>query len=359
MKKNYIIALSLSMIGFAHAQENEKNIDEIEIHARTKVIKEREEFKRHAQSTEIISNYELNRSNPSFIEQSLGTMAGVQVEKRTLLGGQRIIVRGYGNDQKFNNWGIKMYLNNIPLTGADGVTVLDDVNFGLVNRIEVIKGPAATLYGGGSGGVVRFYIQPENKKGTSVSEQFSTGSFKLFQSSTSVTNVGDNYSITANYGHIGSDGYRPHGKSIKNFYNINGEFKLNQIRNSPYSLHMATHWNRLPARFLMTTIIMALTMETLLISEEEPKQNSSLQESESGISGRLPLILKTILLYFIQGLLVTELLPAPMKRLHFIIMGSDLYSILIKIGISSRARQNLVLKYSNLNLPSPIIATKV
>jgi iron complex outermembrane receptor protein len=164
MKKNYIIALSLSMIGFAHAQENEKNIDEIEIHARTKVIKEREEFKRHAQSTEIISNYELNRSNPSFIEQSLGTMAGVQVEKRTLLGGQRIIVRGYGNDQKFNNWGIKMYLNNIPLTGADGVTVLDDVNFGLVNRIEVIKGPAATLYGGGSGGVVRFYIQPENKK---------------------------------------------------------------------------------------------------------------------------------------------------------------------------------------------------
>lgn len=242
MKKNYIIALSLSMIGFAHAQENEKNIDEIEIHARTKVIKEREEFKRHAQSAEIISDYELNRSNPSFIEQSLGTMAGVQVEKRTQLGGQRIIVRGYGNDQKFNNWGIKMYLNNIPLTGADGVTVLDDVNFGLVNRVEVIKGPAATLYGGGSGGVVRFYIQPENKRGTSVSEQFNTGSFKLFQSSTSVTNVGDNYSITANYGHIGSDGYRPHGKSIKNFYNINGEFKLNQ--NQKLTL-LASHGNSL------------------------------------------------------------------------------------------------------------------
>lgn len=240
MKKNYVLAILLLAISLVNAQENEKNIEEIEIHARTKVSKEREEFKKHAQSTEIISDYEINRNNPAFIEQSLNTMAGVQVEKRTQLGGQRIILRGYGNDQKFNNWGIKMYLNNIPLTGADGVTVLDDINFGLINHIEVIKGPAATLYGGGSGGAVRLYIRPETKKGTSISEQFTTGSFGLFQSSTSVNNVGDNHSITANYSHIGSDGYRPNGKSIKNFYTINGEFKLN---NKQKITLLASHGN--------------------------------------------------------------------------------------------------------------------
>lgn len=152
------------MIGFSNAQEDEQDIDEVEIQARAKVKQERGEFKKHAQSTEIISEYEINRNNPAFIEQSLNTMAGVQVEKRTQLGGQRIVVRGYGNDQKFNNWGIKMYLNDIPLTGADGVTVLDDTNFGLIDCIEVIKGPAATLYGGGSGGAVRFYIEPEKKR---------------------------------------------------------------------------------------------------------------------------------------------------------------------------------------------------
>lgn len=242
MKKNYIIVLLLWVTGFVHAQEHDKHIEEIEIHARAKVTKEREEFKKHAQSTEIISEYEINRNNPAFIEQSLNTMAGVQVEKRTQLGGQRIILRGYGNDQKFNNWGIKIYMNNMPLTGADGVTVLDDVNFGLVNHIDVIKGPAATLYGGGSGGAVRFYIKPETAKGNSVSEQFTTGSFGLFQSSTSATSVGENHSLTANFGHIGSDGYRPHGKSIKNFYNINGEFKLNQ--NQTVTL-LASHGNSL------------------------------------------------------------------------------------------------------------------
>ena len=243
MKKNYtIVAICFLFAGVLNAQENEKTIDEVEVYVKAKLTKEREEFKKHAQSTEIISEYDINRNNSSFIEQSLGTMAGVQVERRTQLGGQRIIIRGYGNDQKFNNWGTKMYWNNIPLTGADGVTVLDDINFGLINHIDVIKGPAATLYGGGSGGAIRFYTKPETQKGTSITEQFNTGSFGLFQTSTSATNVGENHSITANFTHLGSDGYRPHGKSIKNFYTINGEFKLNDKQKITL---LASHGNSL------------------------------------------------------------------------------------------------------------------
>ena len=243
MKKNYtIVAICFLFAGVLNAQENEKTIDEVEVYVKAKLTKEREEFKKHAQSTEIISEYDINRNNPSFIEQSLGTMAGVQVERRTQLGGQRIIIRGYGNDQKFNNWGTKMYWNNIPLTGADGVTILDDINFGMINHIDVIKGPAATLYGGGSGGAIRFYTKPETQKGTSITEQFNTGSFGLFQTSTSATNVGENHSITANFTHLGSDGYRPHGKSIKNFYTINGEFKLNDKQKITL---LASHGNSL------------------------------------------------------------------------------------------------------------------
>lgn len=242
MRKNYLIILSLFVVIMTKAQKNEGDIEEVKIHARAKVNKEREEFKRHAQSTETLSEYELNRNNPNLIEQSLSNIAGVQVEKRTIFGGQRIVVRGYGNDQKFNNWGIKMYWNNIPLTNADGITILDDVNFGFINNIEVIKGPAATLYGGGSGGAVRLYSRPSTKRGTSISEEFMTGSFGLFQTSTSITDVSDGHSITANYGHIGTDGYRPHGKSIKNFLNINGEVKLNQKQKLTL---LASHGNSL------------------------------------------------------------------------------------------------------------------
>ena len=111
MNKTLTIVAVLATTVF-YAQNQAQAIDTVQIQGRTKVKKERSEFKKHAQSTEILSSYELNRNTNNFIEQSLGTLSGVQVDKRTTVGGQRIVVRGYGNDQKFNNWGVKMYLNN-------------------------------------------------------------------------------------------------------------------------------------------------------------------------------------------------------------------------------------------------------
>lgn len=226
--KKYIIFSAALAATLSYAQEKEKNIDEVAILGRKKLKQERAEFTRHAQSVETLSEEELNRNNPAMIDQTLSTMAGVQVDKRTGFGGQRIIVRGYGNDQKFNNWGTKFYWNNMPLTTAEGVTVLDDVDFAYLNNIEVIKGPASTMYGGGTGGVVRFYTRPEFVKDFSVSEIVMAGSFKTFQSRTSVNASDDHYAVNATYGHLQSDGYRPNGGSQKNMFNINGSVKLSK-----------------------------------------------------------------------------------------------------------------------------------
>lgn len=208
-------------------QNQEKPIDTIQILGRPKIQKERAEFIRHAQSTETLGSYELNRNNSAYIEQSLNTMSGVQVDKRTNFGGHRVVVRGYGNDQKFNNWGVKFYLNAVPLTNADNTTVLEGIDFSLINNVEVIKGPAGTLYGSGVGGVVRFYMRPETEKGITLSQKVIGGSFGLLQTATRIDAVGDNYSVMLNYGHTQSDGYRPRGTSLRNDYAFLGNFKLN------------------------------------------------------------------------------------------------------------------------------------
>ena len=215
------------MAGISHAQKS-KELEEVVVKERRKIAKEREEFTRHAQSVEVIGVEEINRNNPAFIEQSLGTMAGVQVDKRTQLGGQRLVIRGYGNDQKFNSWGVKVYYNEMPITTAEGITILDDIDFANVNNIEVIKGPASTLYGGGVGGVARFYMKSSEDKGVSLTEKTSFGSFGLFQSNTRLDVVDDNSAITLSFGHLQSDGYRPRGGSLKNFLTFLGEFKLNK-----------------------------------------------------------------------------------------------------------------------------------
>lgn len=213
----------------AHAQQNQEgSIDEINILGRKKIKQERAEFKRHGQSVETLSEEDLNRNNPAAIDQTLSTMPGLQVDKRTNFGGQRLVLRGYGNDQKFNNWGVKAYWNNMPLTNAEGITVLDDVDFAYVTNVEVIKGPAATMYGGGVGGAVRFYTRPDFTKGASVSENAMFGAFKTFQSRTQLNVADDNYSVSAAYGHLETDGYRPNGGGLKNFFNVNGTVKLSK-----------------------------------------------------------------------------------------------------------------------------------
>ena len=228
MKKKLLsIAILAVQLSYAQEAKQESSIEEVTIQARKKVNQERKEFSKNAQATEILSDEDLNRNNPTFIDQSLSTLAGVQVDKRSNIGGQRIVIRGYGNDQKFNNWGVKMYWNNMPLTNAEGVTLLDDVDFSYVNNIEVIKGPASTLYGGGVGGTVKFYTRPNFSKGTSISQNTMLGSYKYFQSITQVNTSDTNYSLNINYGHIQTDGYRPSGGGLKNFVNLNGEVKLN------------------------------------------------------------------------------------------------------------------------------------
>lgn len=227
MKKIFILSYLLLIAVISYAQKP-KELEEVRVIEKRKTAKEREEFTRHAQSVEVISLEEINRNNPAFIEQSLGTMAGVQVDKRTQLGGQRLVIRGYGNDQKFNSWGVKIYYNEMPITTAEGVTILDDIDFANVNNIEVIKGPASTLYGGGVGGVARFYMKSADKKGVSLTEKFSVGSFGLLQSNTRLDIVNDSSAIALSYGHLSSDGYRPAGNSRKNFLTFFGEFKLNK-----------------------------------------------------------------------------------------------------------------------------------
>lgn len=205
-----------------------KYLDEVIVREKRKTAKERGEFKRHGQTVEVLMEEELNRNNPAFIEQSLGTMAGVQVDKRTQIGGQRLVIRGYGNDQKFNNWGVKVYYNGIPITTAEGITILDDIDFSLVNNIEIVKGPAATMYGSGVGGVARFYMKSSEDKGISLTQKTVMGSFDLFQSNTRLDIVNDNSAVTLSFGHLQSDGYRSHGSSLKNFTTFFGEFKLNK-----------------------------------------------------------------------------------------------------------------------------------
>ena len=66
----------------------------------------------------------------------------------------RLSIRGFGARSSFGIRGIKIIVDGIPQTSPDGQTQLDNLPIGIMESIEVIRGPAANLYGNSSGGVI-------------------------------------------------------------------------------------------------------------------------------------------------------------------------------------------------------------
>lgn len=181
-----------------------------------------------AQSVNVLSEKDLNRTTGLFLEEAVNLQTGVRMEKRTMSGGQRFTIRGYGNNTNFNGMGYKAYLNGIPLTDANGTTILDDIDFSTLGKVEIIKGPASSLYGTGIGGVVNMYTAKPKQFGTSVEENVIAGSYGLMRSTTSLKSNTASSNVALNYGVQNYDGYRVHSASQKRYLSFIGDFNLSE-----------------------------------------------------------------------------------------------------------------------------------
>ncbi|MEQ9440105.1 MAG: TonB-dependent receptor [Cyclobacteriaceae bacterium] len=182
-----------------------------------------------------LESRELKRSTGLFLDDAINTsVPGVFMERRTVSGGQQFNIRGYGNGigfrgatNNFDSQGSKVYLNGIPITDAEGITMMDDIDFGSVDKVEVSKGPSGTLYGLAIAGVVNLQTRKAEKNKTSIGENFVFGSYGLLRSTTRIEIGGESSSLLVNYGHQEFDGYMVHTASKKDFVNVMGDFQLN------------------------------------------------------------------------------------------------------------------------------------
>jgi len=74
----------------------------------------------------------------------------------------RIAIRGFGARSAFGIRGVKLIVDGIPETTADGQGQLDNLNLGIISRIEVMNNGASALYGNASGGVIKIETLDEN-----------------------------------------------------------------------------------------------------------------------------------------------------------------------------------------------------
>lgn len=77
----------------------------------------------------------------------------------------RISIRGFGSRAAFGVRGVKVIVDGIPETTADGQGQLDNLNLPIIENIEVLPGGASALYGNASGGVINISTTDENDFG--------------------------------------------------------------------------------------------------------------------------------------------------------------------------------------------------
>ncbi len=186
------------------------------------------------QSITKLTTAQLKRATGLFLDDAInGNVPGVIMERRAVSSGQQFNIRGYGNgtggtsrpSSNFDGQGYKVYLNGIPITDAEGITLMDDIDFGSIGDVEILKGPAGTLYGLAIAGVVNLKtIQPEIGK-TSIGQDVLVGNYGLQRYTTHFQTVTEHSSILMNYGHQFSQGYTIHNNSAKDFANVAGNFR--------------------------------------------------------------------------------------------------------------------------------------
>jgi iron complex outermembrane receptor protein len=184
----------------------------------------------NAQSIGKLTSQDLDRGNGLSLERSINTIPGVFMQSRTPWGGARITIRGYypstsGNSPNSNGLGYQVFLDNIPITDASGLTVLDDIDFSSLGSVEVIKGPSSSLYGSFIGGTLNLFTARSAPDQTSIKQQTIGGSYGLFRSNTSFQSAGENSDVELNYGHQSYNSFREHSASKKDYFRINGDFE--------------------------------------------------------------------------------------------------------------------------------------
>jgi iron complex outermembrane receptor protein len=162
------------------------------------------------------------------LDESLNRVPGLFSQNRyNFTQDLRISIRGFGARASFGIRGLKVFVDEIPSTLADGQSGVDDVDLGSVERIEVIRGPSSSLYGSASGGVISLYTEdgtetPFAEAGITLGEhnqqkvQFKVGGQQ------------DRLNYLLNVSHLTMDGYRDHSELEHSLFNSKFRFDIDE-----------------------------------------------------------------------------------------------------------------------------------
>lgn len=136
----------------------------------------------------------------------------------------RISIRGFGARSAFGIRGVRLVIDGIPETTPDGQGQVDNLNLGLIERIEVLRGASSSLYGNASGGVINVSTKSDfTRDFVELSSAIGSYNFQTFQA---IAGIGNKKSKTVLFANrTTSDGFRANSRFETNQFNLRTKWK--------------------------------------------------------------------------------------------------------------------------------------
>lgn len=173
-----------------------------------------------------IGNLVLERERPAVnILPAFDYVPGVFAQEGAI-NTSRVIIRGTGARVPYATGKIRAYFNNIPLTNTSGETFLQDIDPAVIESMEIIKGPAPSIFGAGLGGTIVLNARNPRARASGIANTTQAGAFGLIRTAATIDFVQDNSATSVVYSFTRSDGFRENNEFSRNAVTLVNQFSL-------------------------------------------------------------------------------------------------------------------------------------
>lgn len=157
------------------------------------------------------------------LSEALNRVPGITVlNRQNYAQDLQLSIRGFGARSTFGIRGVRVIVDGIPATMPDGQGQASNIALGSTQRIEVLRGPLAQLYGNAAGGVVQVFTGTDVAQPT-VTATAAIGSFDQVRVGTRFEANGANDMVILDASHYRTDGYREHSVARRDLLNAKWE----------------------------------------------------------------------------------------------------------------------------------------
>ena len=170
---------------------------------------------------DVVSGDELRAHRPGVdLSEGLGTIPGIVVQNRyNYAQDLQVSARGFGARASFGVRGVRLIQDGIPLTMPDGQGQTALLDLGGANRVEVLRGPFAALYGNSSGGVIHLLTAVEPRPGQ-VQARASGGENGTWRGALNFSGHTGLLDFSGNASRFETDGFRDHSAAQRDLANL-------------------------------------------------------------------------------------------------------------------------------------------